>query len=116
MTAAPRIAIDAARGARAQHLVTAYPDMTHDPVRLAGTIEKLRPSHPAELIAEWLALAQLGDFAQLANSLMQHHYDPRYDKHRARGEIAAQVYGADALDSAGLADLATRIAGDITAK
>ncbi len=116
MTIAPRIAIDAPRSARAQHLVTAYPDMTDDPVRLSGIIEKLRPSHPAEVIDAWLALAQSGDFAQLASSLMQHHYDPRYDKHRSRGEIAAQVYCTETLDFAGLADLAARIAGDITAQ
>lgn len=119
MCAAPRLTVDVPRPARAQHLITAYPDMMDDPARLARVIDQLRPAHPSDRIAEWQAMAGAGAFARLAEGLMQHHYDPRYDKHRARaggssapigGSAAPISFAADNLDAAGLADLAARIA------
>jgi tRNA 2-selenouridine synthase len=112
MISAPRITINAPRAARAEHLVTTYPDMITDPARLSRIIAALRPSHAAELIEDWQSLAQAGDYATLADRLMQHHYDPRYDKHRARADH--QDWVIDAVDLT--AQSLTQIAGQIAAK
>ena len=113
MVSAPRITINAPRAARADHLVTAYPDMVADPARLSQIIAALRPSHAAELIDTWQSLAQLGDYAPLAASLMQHHYDPRYAKHRARGDHKDWMIDADDLRDATLSQIASQIAAKI---
>jgi tRNA 2-selenouridine synthase len=110
MVAAPRVAIAAPRAARAAYLVRAYDDMVADPQRLAGVLERLRPSHPGEVIAEWKAQAVGGRFAELAQGLMALHYDPRYDKHRARMEVPLTEITAEDLDPAALEDVAAKVA------
>ena len=119
MQSAPRVAIVAGVAARSQYLTRAYHDMVADAPRLAGVINQLRPSHSAETIEAWLALAVAGDFAALATGLMQNHYDPRYDKHRARMVVALHDVAAATLDAAALPELAVRVAGvvaDLTAR
>lgn len=120
MTAAPRLAIVAPRGARARYLVRAYGDIIADPSRLEGIVNLLRPSHPAERIEGWLALAAQGDFEALADGLMQHHYDPRYDKHRhriaeARGNVVQEIEAAD-LSPDALGAIADQIAARLAAQ
>ncbi len=102
MVAAPRVAIVAPLQARAAYLARAYGDVSADGMRLAALIDLLRPMHAAEVIEGWHALAAAGDFEALAADLMQAHYDPRYERHRARMvragvEIAVDDLGADAL-------------------
>lgn len=102
MVAAPRVAIVAPLQARATYLARAYGDVSADGMRLAALIDLLRPMHAAEVIEGWHALAAAGDFEALAADLMQAHYDPRYERHRARMvragvEIAVDDLGADAL-------------------
>ena len=102
MVAAPRVAIAAPRLARAEYLTRAYSDMIADGDRLAAVIELLRQSHAQTQVDDWQRLAGAGDFVALADSLMQHHYDPRYDKHRARMggtmvEVPTAGLGADDL-------------------
>lgn len=113
MCAAPRIAIAAPVAERAAYLTRAYADMVADPVRLAATIEQLRPLHPAERIAGWQAQAGAGDFAGLAQGLMQHHYDPRYEKHRARMAVPFTDLPAETLSRDSLPALADRIAAAV---
>jgi len=72
-------------------------------------VAKLRPLHAAEVIEDWLAMAAAGDFETLADNLMEHHYDPRYEKHRARFAEAAVVEAAR-LDAEGLEALAADVA------
>lgn len=107
MAAAPRVAIVADVAARAGYLVRAYGDMVADGARLVRVVEQLRPFHAADQIEAWQAMAGAGAFVDLAQGLMQQHYDPRYDKHRARlaarfVEVAAAGLGPD--DLARLAD------------
>jgi tRNA 2-selenouridine synthase len=115
MQAAPRIAIEAERSARAEYLVTAYNDLVTDRDQLARVIARLRHAHPATRIAEWLAMADTGAFVPLAEGLMEHHYDPRYAKHRARVaeklvSLATEGLGAEDLER--LADgVAKAVAG-----
>jgi tRNA 2-selenouridine synthase len=110
MVAAPRVAITAPRQARADYLARAYGDLTADAGRLAATVDLLRPMHPREVIEDWLALAGAGQFTALADSLMERHYDPRYDKHRARMAVPAAEVTAARLDPTDLPELAAGIA------
>ncbi|GLK62656.1 tRNA 2-selenouridine(34) synthase MnmH [Paracoccus kondratievae] len=82
--AAPRIRLAVPVEARAAYTARVYADTSADPAAVARIVELLRPLHPAERIEDWLRLIDVADWAGLAEGLMRHHYDPRYDKHRAR--------------------------------
>lgn len=120
MCNAPRLRLAAPLQVRAQYLARSYADLTEDPMRLAEVIALLRPLHPAERISRWLNLAETGDHVALAAELMQFHYDPRYEKHRARFETARDRLievadlGADALP--GIAARVAREAADMLAR
>lgn len=115
MRAAPRLAISAPRTERAQYLVRAYADIVAEPARLLSVIERLRPLHPAERIELWQALAVAGEFAALAEGLMLHHYDPRYDKHRDRMEAGFADLAVAGLGETDLAALADQVAARVLA-
>lgn len=110
MTRAPRLALVASAHDRAQYLTRAYADMVEDRARLERTLTALRPLHAQEIIAEWLAMAGAGAFADLAESLMERHYDPRYAKHRARMEVPVTEVDAGDLSETSLAATAQRVA------
>jgi tRNA 2-selenouridine synthase len=110
MVAAPRLAIAAPRAERAAYLARAYSDLTADAGRLMSVLELLRPLHPGAVIAEWQALAELGAFAPLAEDLMARHYDPRYEKHRARMAARMEEVEAPSLSEDALPGLADRVA------
>lgn len=109
MCAAPRIEIAAPLAMRATYLARAYADISADQALLTGIVEKLRHGHPREVVEEWLALARDGQMQALAAGLMQHHYDPRYAKVRARREGPGVQIAADALEESALPGLAARI-------
>lgn len=113
MVAAPRIAIDAPRAARAEYLTRAYAYLTADRDRLDGIVASLRPLHAAEVIAEWRAMAAAGQFTALADGLMERHYDPRYGKHRARMEVPLTEVHATRLTPADLPALADQVAAEV---
>ena len=113
MSRAPRVALAATVADRAQYLTRAYADMVEDPARLADVIDRLRPAHSAERIAEWQSLATTGDFAGLAAGLMQHHYDPRYTKHRDRVDVRLIEVDAGPLTQAALPEAADRVAAAV---
>lgn len=108
LCAAPRLRIAAPLSERAGFIARTYADAGPG----AGEIiERLRPLHPAERIATWQALVRAGDWARLAEGLMRDHYDPRYDRHRARyGANERAVIDAPSLSDAGLDRLADQIA------
>lgn len=107
--AAPRVRIAAPLPARAAYLARAYADVAADRVALAALIDKLRPFHAAELIAQWQAQAAAGDLVALAGDLMARHYDPRYEKHRARHGAAEAVIAAPSLAPEVLPGLAAQL-------
>lgn len=84
IASAPRLRLAVPLDARAAFTARSYGEASADPARLAQTLAALRPLHPAERIGYWLELAEHGDRVTLAEELMQHHYDPRYARHRAR--------------------------------
>lgn len=111
MQAAPRVALAVPAPARARYLTRAYGDLIADPGRLRAILDQLRPAHAAEVIEGWQAMAGSGAYQDLATSLMQRHYDPRYLKHRARvAEGRFVEITAERLDQADLPDLAARVA------
>ncbi len=113
MVTAPRISIEAPRAARAAYLVRAYADLVADAARLDAVVASLAPAHPREVIAEWREMVAAGQFAALADGLMERHYDPRYGKHRARMEVPVTEVAVAGLDD--LETLASRIAELIAA-
>ncbi len=115
MTRAPRIALTAPPRDRARYLTRAYADMVADQDRLQSVIALLKPQHAQEIIAEWQTMASAGAFADLAESLMQRHYDPRYAKHRARMEVPLTEVDAGPLTPEALPATAARVAAAVRA-
>jgi len=113
MCRAPRLALDAPLPERAAYLARAYADVVADPARLLATLDRLRPYQPADRIAEWQALAGAGAHEALAAALMEHHYDPRYRKHRARVTVPVTDLRAPDLGPTGLDALAATIAAEL---
>ncbi|MCB2114016.1 MAG: tRNA 2-selenouridine(34) synthase MnmH [Parvularculaceae bacterium] len=84
MRAAPRLLIRAGTKARARYVVDAYRDFIATEGALETAIDKLRPFHPKDTIAQWVSLAAARDYGALAEALMRAHYDPLYERARVR--------------------------------
>ncbi|MEZ5891655.1 MAG: tRNA 2-selenouridine(34) synthase MnmH [Parvularculaceae bacterium] len=112
MLAAPRIVVTAAPKARARYLLKAYSDIASDRNAVLSAVDRLRPFHARETIAEWEALADAGALAALAEALMERHYDPAYARSRARGKSGGEIasFSLDALDAATFERVAQEIA------
>ena len=109
MRAAPRLVIAATAAARASYLTRAYSDLTDDKVRLSEVIAKMVPLQSHNTVARWQKMAGMGDYATLARELMEQHYDPRYDRHRARMDQPMTEFTTASLEEADLAALADRL-------
>ncbi|MDQ0462341.1 tRNA 2-selenouridine synthase [Caulobacter ginsengisoli] len=111
MRAAPVIELQVPRAARVDYLLRAYRDIVENPATLEAAIARL-PVHPGrKQIAGWRELAEAGDFAALADGLIEHHYDPAYGRMRKKSEQAViGVVEAAALDDAGQDAAAEQIA------
>lgn len=98
MQAAPRIGLAAPPQARARYLAAAYADAVRDLGALQSLLDRL-PTRPGrKRVAEWMALARDGELQALAAGLIEHHYDPSYDR-------AAKRMGRASLGTVELADL-----------
>jgi tRNA 2-selenouridine synthase len=113
MAAAPRVSLTASLPERAQYLTRAYADLVADHENLSQVIDLLRPVQPADRIADWQAQAAAQDFAALAEGLMRHHYDPRYEKHRARFEGRMLDIAAPSLAPEALNGIAAQVAAAV---
>ncbi len=58
-------------------------------------------------------MAGAGEFAALADGLMERHYDPRYGKHRERMAVPMAEIAADRLLPEDLPGIAERVAGAV---
>ena len=112
MRTARRIVVQAPLEARAAYLVRRYRDLVSDPGRVSQIIEKLRPMHSSETVSAWKGLVEARAAVALAARLMSEHYDPRYEKMRARhgGTGSVQIVEAADLDDAALERLSDAIA------
>ena len=108
---APRIRLEVPVAARAEYLTRAYGDLSSDRAGLSDVIGQMRRLHAKDVIDGWLALAAEGAFRQLAAELMAEHYDPRYEKHRARlAKATDTVLAVGDLSPEVLAGVAARVA------
>jgi tRNA 2-selenouridine synthase len=111
MLAAPRIDLAAPRAARALYLTCAYRDIIADPATLDETLGKLPIHFGKERVAEWRALAAAGAYMELAATLMEHHYDPAYERSRRKEtRPCVEVVSLDDLEPASLDAAAALIA------
>lgn len=99
--AAPRLQMHVPVGARAAFTAHSYDDMVEDPDRVGHILDLLTPLHPAERIETWRDLLQARQWQALSEGLLRDHYDPRYDKHRARHDDGT----GHAVNLADLSDL-----------
>ncbi|MEM9616496.1 MAG: tRNA 2-selenouridine(34) synthase MnmH [Pseudomonadota bacterium] len=82
MRAAPVIVIEANPELRTEYLVNTYRDIVEDSDAILIALGRLAPFHAKATIDCWKALANAGDFSQLAGALIRQHYDPLYDRAR----------------------------------
>lgn len=108
MCAAPRLVIDVPRRARARHLSRIYDDLSRD--EAAQRLTKLSRLHPAERMGAWQQMLLAGRLEELAVSLMEHHYDPRYRRGRKRAAAHSLALSDKALDPDRLDDTGAAVA------
>ena len=111
MNAAPRIEVTASREARAAYLVRAYADILEDREALETAFARL-PVYPGrKRIETWRELADAGEFVAIAEALMEHHYDPAYERSsRKDGRTVIGTVDAGRLGEAELERAARQIA------
>jgi len=86
MINAPRITIRASNKARSEFLLRSYSDLLEDRESLLQRVKALKGFHSKEQIADWETAVADENFRDLAQSLMEKHYDPRYAKTYQRRE------------------------------
>lgn len=110
MLAAPRIEVSVPASVRAGFLVRAYDDIIRDRDRLGEALGKLKGLQSKETLAAWQDLAAGGHYGELAQQLMQQHYDPLYARSRKRrADRPVAVVSLDSLDAASLKRAAEQI-------
>lgn len=110
MLTAPHIVVHSDAKTRADYLVHAYADIAQDNAVINTAIDRLAPFQSNEQLAIWRDLAGAKEFAALAASLMRDHYDPLYDRSRARrADKTLAEFSLDNLDSPGIEATAEKI-------
>lgn len=82
--AAPRLRLEVPVEARAAFTADRYADVLGDGTRMTPILAQLTSLHPADQIAVWRQMLAMGDLYGISESLLRDHYDPRYQRHRAR--------------------------------
>ena len=108
MLAAPRVELIAAPQARAGYLVRAYRDIVQNRAALDEALRRLPTPPGRKRLEAWSALADAGQFEELALALMELHYDPAYrrsSRDDARPSLGTvEVGGLDPHDLDAAAD------------
>ena len=104
MQTAPALKISAPLQVRAAFTVSHYADLTQDLTELRNRLAPLHVFHGAAQMAEWDKMIEARAFEELAASLIERHYDPRYTKSAARRdrvvtEVAVPRLDAETLDA-----------------
>lgn len=80
MRAAPCSLLDASVPARVRLLLREYDHFIDNPAQLAERLDGLTWLHGRKCVGTWQSLAASGDWKQLVEQLLEHHYDPAYRK------------------------------------
>ena len=107
METAERVEIDTPTDVRMLHILEIYSEMREHPAVLLEAIERLRPLHPRERTEHWLRLAAGGEHAALVRELIEHHYDPLYERLRAGAGPSRAGWRRVALPSLDQGDVAS---------
>ena len=84
------IAFTCDRSKRAAFLLEQYQHLTQRPEITQQLIQRLEFRHGKEQIAYWTKLIEEQCWDQLAESLLEQHYDPAYDRSQKRLQVTAQ--------------------------
>ncbi|WP_224826172.1 tRNA 2-selenouridine(34) synthase MnmH [Cognatishimia sp. MH4019] len=109
MIEAPVLRLSAPLRERAAFTMRSYPDLTADPDELRARLQPLRAFHGAARLEAWERLIAEGRFEDLAASLIETHYDPRYTKSAQRRARSVTQMDVARLDQGSLAETAARI-------
>ncbi|MDX1782076.1 MAG: tRNA 2-selenouridine(34) synthase MnmH [Thalassovita sp.] len=90
MQKADHVVVSAPLEARARFLTRAYADVIGNLDELCERVRYLSRFHGHEAVERWQGLARAGDHQQLAQELVEQHYDPSYRRSskRAGGPLA----------------------------
>jgi tRNA 2-selenouridine synthase len=111
MRAAPCLRIDAHRVARADFLLRDYAYFVTQPDLLVARLNHLRGLQSNETLARWQAMIASGEFRPLVVELLEHHYDPLYQRSQDSNYryADAPVFATDDLSPAAIEELARQI-------
>lgn len=98
MRMAELVEITAPLDARADYIARRYADMAQSQARVVESLDGLRKHHPATRVQSWHALT--AQPAELARSLIEHHYDPRYARVSQRASLRDQIALEDLSETA----------------
>jgi len=115
MRGAPRIVVSAPVAVRAEFLARTYGDGSVDRTEFVDRLDRLVDLRGHAQVQAWKAAVMDGKFIDVAASLIELHYDPRYAKVRERiGAGAIASFTSQTLDEAGLEALADQVADAVT--
>ena len=83
------IAFTCDRSKRAAFLLEQYQHLTQHPEITQQLIQRLEFRHGKKQIAHWVKLIEARCWDQLAESLLEQHYDPAYDRSQKRLKVTA---------------------------
>ncbi len=83
------VALSCDRSQRAQYLVQHYRHLTESVEETTKLIEQLAFRHGKKRITEWITYINDNNWLGLANSLLEHHYDPAYERSQTRFRVIA---------------------------
>ena len=72
------------RSQRAQYLVRRYQHLTQSIEDTTKLVERLAFRHGKQQITEWVSYITTHNWFALATSLLEHHYDPAYERSQTR--------------------------------
>jgi len=107
MRASPRLEITVPVHERARYLTTAYADLMIDTEKMQAALDVLIQHHSHGVVNAWRKMAEEGAYEALASALVCQHYDPAYDRARAKRPRKPEfTLETRSLSSEALSDLA----------
>jgi tRNA 2-selenouridine synthase len=91
ITGAPVIAVEVDRPARVDFLLRDYTHFLQDPESLVDQLNHLIPFQGHARVEHWRQWIELRNWRELVDSLLEHHYDPRYSKNSPYLEASVHV-------------------------